>query len=180
MRHPPPCEKGRAFLQHFLDTIPEVATTANILVALILLSSQLKDRVSLAPQPPCAPLQQLCGARKLQEVSTRVDVTTFGVTKLGGQPPLLHTYQGAREPLNGTKGLKLEVSCPCRPLPPPLQRLLGQYPEEWFTEAEPRRLIRAFQGQLEEIRDRIEERNHLAELRYNYLNPLETENSISI
>lgn len=54
MRHPPPCEKGRAFLQHFLDTIPEVATTANILVALILLSSQLKDRVSLAPQSPCA------------------------------------------------------------------------------------------------------------------------------
>lgn len=50
MRHPPPSEKGRAFLQHFLDTIPEVATTANILVALILLSSQLKDRVSLAPQ----------------------------------------------------------------------------------------------------------------------------------
>ncbi|KAF4800236.1 Arachidonate 8S-lipoxygenase [Turdus rufiventris] len=103
MRHPPPSEKGRAFLQHFLDTIPEVATTANILVALILLSSQLKDR-----------------------------------------------------------------------------RLLGQYPEEWFTEAEPRRLIRAFQGRLEEIRDRIEERNHLAELRYNYLNPLEMENSISI
>ncbi|NXD00684.1 LOXE3 isomerase, partial [Certhia familiaris] len=103
MRHPPPCEKGQAFLQHFLDTIPEVATTANILVALILLSSQLKDR-----------------------------------------------------------------------------RLLGQYPEEWFTEAEPRRLIRVFQGRLEEIRDRIEERNHLAELRYNYLNPLETENSISI
>ncbi|XP_039944461.1 hydroperoxide isomerase ALOXE3-like [Hirundo rustica] len=103
MRHPPPCEKGRAFLQHFLDTIPEVATTANILVALILLSSQLKDR-----------------------------------------------------------------------------RLLGQYPEEWFTEAEPRRLIRAFQGQLQEIRERIEERNHQAKLRYNYLNPLETENSISI
>uniref|UniRef100_U3JDD0 Lipoxygenase domain-containing protein n=1 Tax=Ficedula albicollis TaxID=59894 RepID=U3JDD0_FICAL len=103
MRHPPPCEEGRAFLQHFLDTIPEVATTANILVALILLSSQFKDR-----------------------------------------------------------------------------RLLGQYPEEWFTEAEPCRLIRAFQGWLEEIRDRIEERNHLAELRYNYLNPLETENSISI
>ncbi|NWR40128.1 LOXE3 isomerase, partial [Tachuris rubrigastra] len=103
MRHPPPREKGRAFLQHFLDTVPEVATTANILVTLILLSSQLKDR-----------------------------------------------------------------------------RLLGQYPEERFTEAEPRRLIRAFQKQLEEIRDRIEERNYLAELRYNYLNPLETENSISI
>ncbi|XP_027525959.1 hydroperoxide isomerase ALOXE3-like [Corapipo altera] len=103
MRHPPPHEKGRAFLQHFLDTVPEVATTANILVTLILLSSQLKDR-----------------------------------------------------------------------------RLLGQYPEERFTEAEPRRLIRAFQRRLEEIRDQIEERNYLAELRYNYLNPLETENSISI
>ncbi|NWS23390.1 LOXE3 isomerase, partial [Pachyramphus minor] len=44
MRHPPPREKGRTFLQHFLDTVPEVATTANILVTLILLSSQLKDR----------------------------------------------------------------------------------------------------------------------------------------
>ncbi|KAM6993490.1 polyunsaturated fatty acid lipoxygenase ALOX8-like [Passerculus sandwichensis] len=134
MRHPPPSEKGRAFLQHFLDTIPEVATTANILVALILLSSQLKDR--------------LCGPGELQEVPTRVDVTTFGVTKV-------------------------HVAVP-------LQRLLGQYPEEWFTEAEPRRLIRAFQGRLEEIRDRIEDRNQQAELRYNYLNPLETENSISI
>ncbi|NXC63987.1 LOXE3 isomerase, partial [Aleadryas rufinucha] len=104
MCHRPPCEKGRAFLQHFLDTIPEVATTANILVVLILFSSQLKGRVSLAS----------------------------------------HT------------------------------------PKEQFMEAEPRWLIWAFQGRLEEIRDRIEKRNHLAELRYNYLNPLEMENSISI
>ncbi|NXS66544.1 LOXE3 isomerase, partial [Pandion haliaetus] len=103
MRHPPPVTKGKAFLQHFLDTIPEVDTTANILVALILLSSRLKD-----------------------------------------------------------------------------VRLLGQYPEERFTELEPRRIIRTFQGQLEEIWDRIEERNHKAKLRYNYMNPLETENSISI
>uniref|UniRef100_A0A8D0KWE3 Hydroperoxide isomerase ALOXE3 n=1 Tax=Strix occidentalis caurina TaxID=311401 RepID=A0A8D0KWE3_STROC len=103
MRHPPPREKGKAFLQHFLDTVPEVDTTANVLVALILLSSRLKD-----------------------------------------------------------------------------VRLLGQYPEERFTEVEPRRLIRAFQGRLEEIRDHIEERNQWAELRYNYMNPLETENSISI
>ena len=64
---------------------------------------------------------------------------------------------------------------PCVP-----QRLLGQYPEERFTEVEPRRLIRTFQGRLEEIRDSIEERNYHAELRYNYMNPLETENSISI
>ena len=52
MRHPPPAEKGKAFLQHFLDTIPEVDTTANVLVALILLSSRLKDMVSLAPPSP--------------------------------------------------------------------------------------------------------------------------------
>ncbi|KAM6364572.1 hydroperoxide isomerase ALOXE3-like [Pluvialis apricaria] len=103
MRHPPPAEKGRSFLQHFLDTVPEVDTTANILVALILLSSRLKD-----------------------------------------------------------------------------MRFLGQYPEERFTEMEPRRLMRVFQGQLEEMRELIEERNHWAELRYNYMNPLETENSISI
>ncbi|NXW60023.1 ALOX8 lipoxygenase, partial [Eurystomus gularis] len=103
MRHPPPTQKGRAFLQHFLDTIPEVDTTAQILVALTLLSSRLND-----------------------------------------------------------------------------VRFLGQYPEERFTEAEPRQLIRTFQGQLEKIRDHIEERNHGAELRYNYLNPLEIENSISI
>uniref|UniRef100_A0A663EZT6 Arachidonate 12-lipoxygenase, 12R type n=1 Tax=Aquila chrysaetos chrysaetos TaxID=223781 RepID=A0A663EZT6_AQUCH len=62
----------------------------------------------------------------------------------------------------------------------PSQRLLGQYLEERFTEAEPRRIIRTFRGELEEIRDLLEERNHVATLRYNYLNPLETENSISI
>uniref|UniRef100_A0A663F0Z5 Lipoxygenase domain-containing protein n=1 Tax=Aquila chrysaetos chrysaetos TaxID=223781 RepID=A0A663F0Z5_AQUCH len=105
MRHPPPMAKGKTFLQHFLDTLPEVDTTANILVALILLSSRLDDTV---------------------------------------------------------------------------RRLLGQYPEERFTEAEPRRIIRTFRGELEEIRDLLEERNHVATLRYNYLNPLETENSISI
>ncbi|NWX40024.1 LOXE3 isomerase, partial [Steatornis caripensis] len=68
----------------------------------------------------------------------------------------------------------------CPSLCPPPQRLLGQYPEERFTEAEPRRLIRTFQGKLEEIRDSVEERNYRAQLRYNYLNPLEIENSISI
>ncbi|NXJ87055.1 LOXE3 isomerase, partial [Trogon melanurus] len=103
MRHPPPKEKGKGSLHDFLDTIPEVDTTANILVVLTLLSSRLKD-----------------------------------------------------------------------------VRFLGHYPEELFTEAEPRQLIRNFKKQLEEIRDRIEERNHRAELRYNYMNPLEVENSVSI
>ncbi|NXG58366.1 LOXE3 isomerase, partial [Hemiprocne comata] len=103
MRHPPPTAKGKTFLQDFLDTLPEVDTTATILVALILLSSRLKD-----------------------------------------------------------------------------VRLVGQYPAERFTEAEPRGLIRSFQAELEEIREHIEERNHQAQLRYNYMNPLEVENSISI
>ncbi|KAM9211650.1 hydroperoxide isomerase ALOXE3-like [Leptosomus discolor] len=103
MRHPPPSEKGKAFLQHFLDTVPEVATTAQNLVALTLLSTRLSD-----------------------------------------------------------------------------VRFLGHYPEERFTEAEPQRLIRAFQAQLKEIQERIEERNYRAELRYSYMNPKETENSISI
>uniref|UniRef100_A0A8B9P6Q3 Uncharacterized protein n=1 Tax=Apteryx owenii TaxID=8824 RepID=A0A8B9P6Q3_APTOW len=102
MRHPPPEEKGRAFEQHFLDTVPEVDTTANILVALILLSSRLDDR------------------------------------------------------------------------------RLGQYPEERFTEPEPRRLIRDFRRRLEELGDDVEERHRAAELRYRYLDPRETENSISI
>ncbi|NXC41906.1 LOXE3 isomerase, partial [Penelope pileata] len=103
MRHPPPSQKGTAFLQHFLDTVPEVDTTANILVALVLLSSRLDD-----------------------------------------------------------------------------VRLLGHYPEERFTEPRPRQLIRAFQRELEEIRDHIEQRNYRAELRYSYMNPPEIENSISI
>ncbi|NWW86639.1 LOXE3 isomerase, partial [Rhynochetos jubatus] len=103
MRHPPPSEKGKAFLQEFLDTVPEVDTTATILVALILLSSRLKD-----------------------------------------------------------------------------VRLLGQYPEERFTELEPRQLIRLFQVRLQEIQDHIEERNYQAKLRYNYMNPMEVENSITI
>ncbi|KAM6225670.1 polyunsaturated fatty acid lipoxygenase ALOX15B-like [Spheniscus humboldti] len=103
MCHPLPAEKGKAFLQHFLNPVPEVDTTANILVALFLLSLRLSGVVN-AP---------------------------------------------------------------------------GTYLEERFMEVEPHWLIRAFQGQLEEIRDRIEERNHWAKLRYNYMNLLETENSIS-
>ncbi|KAF1508817.1 Hydroperoxide isomerase ALOXE3, partial [Eudyptula minor novaehollandiae] len=102
MCHPLPAEKGKAFLQHFLNPVPQVDNTANILVALILLSSRLSGHL-----------------------------------------------------------------------------LLGQYLEERFTEVEPHWLMRAFRGQLEEIWDRIEERNHWAKLRYNYMNLLETENSIS-
>ncbi|KAM9258625.1 LOW QUALITY PROTEIN: polyunsaturated fatty acid lipoxygenase ALOX15B-like [Morus bassanus] len=103
MCHPPPAAKGKAFPQNFLETVPEVDTTADIVVALVLLSSRLS-----------------------------------AVT------------------------------------------LLGHYPEERFTEAEPRRLIRNFQARLQEIWDHIKERNYQDSLRYNYMNPRKTENSISI
>ncbi|XP_025934860.1 hydroperoxide isomerase ALOXE3-like [Apteryx rowi] len=59
-------------------------------------------------------------------------------------------------------------------------RFLGQYPEEHFTEQKPKRLIRAFQERLQEITEEIEERNNPVELPYNYLNPKQIENSISI
>ncbi|XP_059574160.1 hydroperoxide isomerase ALOXE3-like [Alligator mississippiensis] len=59
-------------------------------------------------------------------------------------------------------------------------RLLGDYREEHFTEQEPKRLIRAFQRDLKEIADDIELRNQMVELPYNYMNPQEMENSVSI
>ncbi|KAL9822868.1 LOW QUALITY PROTEIN: polyunsaturated fatty acid lipoxygenase ALOX15B-like [Geothlypis trichas] len=173
MRHPPPSKKGRAFLQHFLDTIPEVATTANILVALILLSSQLKDRVSLAPQSPCAPSNSSVGLGNCKRCPQGWMSPPLVSPSLGDTHHCSTPTRVPENPQIAPRGSRVPDAVS-------LQRLLGQYPEEWFTEAEPRRLIRAFQGRLEEIRDRIEERNHLAELRYNYLNPLETENSISI
>ncbi|XP_009876022.1 PREDICTED: hydroperoxide isomerase ALOXE3-like, partial [Apaloderma vittatum] len=43
MRHSPPREKGKGSLQDFLDTVPEIDTTANIVVVITLLSSRLKD-----------------------------------------------------------------------------------------------------------------------------------------
>ncbi|XP_069739140.1 LOW QUALITY PROTEIN: polyunsaturated fatty acid lipoxygenase ALOX15B [Phaenicophaeus curvirostris] len=103
MRLAPPQRKGQGSLTHLLETLPDVATTANILVALILLSSQLDDR-----------------------------------------------------------------------------RVLGEFPEVLFTEGGPRALVRALQGRLAALRDRIEERNEGAELRYGVLSPREVENSVSI
>nr|XP_056719189.1 hydroperoxide isomerase ALOXE3-like isoform X1 [Euleptes europaea] len=60
------------------------------------------------------------------------------------------------------------------------RRPLGYYPDEHFTEEEPKRFIKAFQDHLAEISEEINKRNRSLPLPYNYMNPSEIENSISI
>ncbi|XP_070810070.1 hydroperoxide isomerase ALOXE3-like [Pituophis catenifer annectens] len=60
------------------------------------------------------------------------------------------------------------------------KRSLGYYPEEHFTEEGPKNVIAAFQKHLAKISQEIQERNRRLPLPYNYLNPPEVENSISI
>ncbi|XP_069502562.1 hydroperoxide isomerase ALOXE3-like [Ambystoma mexicanum] len=55
---------------------------------------------------------------------------------------------------------------------------LGSYSEEYFTEEEPKRWLRDFRVRLEQIASRIEKRNESLNLKYNYLNPRNIENSI--
>ncbi|XP_069072035.1 hydroperoxide isomerase ALOXE3-like [Pleurodeles waltl] len=57
---------------------------------------------------------------------------------------------------------------------------LGWYSEEYFTEEEPKQCLKDFQLRVAQIALRIEERNRSLALKYNYLNPKEIENSISI
>ncbi|XP_030402125.1 arachidonate 12-lipoxygenase, 12R-type [Gopherus evgoodei] len=59
-------------------------------------------------------------------------------------------------------------------------RSLGTYPDEHFTEEEPKRLIKAFQGRLAQISQEIQERNKSLPIPYRYLDPLQIENSTSI
>ncbi|XP_065273060.1 hydroperoxide isomerase ALOXE3-like [Emys orbicularis] len=59
-------------------------------------------------------------------------------------------------------------------------RPLGYYPEEHFTEAEPKRLIAAFQARLAEISKEIQQRNKSLPISYPYLDPAEVQNSVSI
>uniref|UniRef100_A0A3P9MN05 Arachidonate 15-lipoxygenase type B n=1 Tax=Oryzias latipes TaxID=8090 RepID=A0A3P9MN05_ORYLA len=57
---------------------------------------------------------------------------------------------------------------------------LGVYPEEHFTEETPRKFIKIFQAQLEELSNNIIARNKKLEVPYTYLNPREVENSVAI
>ncbi|XP_034613196.1 hydroperoxide isomerase ALOXE3-like [Trachemys scripta elegans] len=59
-------------------------------------------------------------------------------------------------------------------------RSLGTYPDEHFTEEEPKRLITAFQGRLAQISQVIQERNKSLPIPYRYLDPHQIENSTSI
>ncbi|XP_078525501.1 hydroperoxide isomerase ALOXE3-like [Lissotriton helveticus] len=60
------------------------------------------------------------------------------------------------------------------------RRPLGTYPDELFTEEEPKRCIKAFQERLSHISAEIESRNASLPIKYNYLNPKVIENSVSI
>ncbi|XP_069072574.1 hydroperoxide isomerase ALOXE3-like isoform X2 [Pleurodeles waltl] len=59
-------------------------------------------------------------------------------------------------------------------------RPLGTFPDELFTEEEPKRCIKAFQERLSQISAEIESRNKSLPLKYTYLNPKVVENSVSI
>lgn len=57
---------------------------------------------------------------------------------------------------------------------------LGQYSEDLFTEAGPRRLIDRFQAELKKVEEEIQRQNQGLELQYLYLLPSRVENSITI
>ncbi|XP_078527062.1 hydroperoxide isomerase ALOXE3-like [Lissotriton helveticus] len=59
-------------------------------------------------------------------------------------------------------------------------RPLGTYPDELFTEEEPKQCIKSFQERLSQISAEIESRNASLPLKYDYLNPKVIENSVSI
>ncbi|XP_038157960.1 polyunsaturated fatty acid lipoxygenase ALOX15B-like [Cyprinodon tularosa] len=56
----------------------------------------------------------------------------------------------------------------------------GDYPEEHFTEKEPRRRIEAFQKELKQLSDEIKKRNKKLDFPYEYLDPEKIGNSVTI
>ncbi|XP_072904988.1 arachidonate 12-lipoxygenase, 12S-type [Hemitrygon akajei] len=65
-----------------------------------------------------------------------------------------------------------------RPLPNKI--LLGFFEEKYFTEPDAKKIIAEFQQDLKEIERQIEARNQNLELKYQYMQPTNIENSISI
>ncbi|XP_067412557.1 hydroperoxide isomerase ALOXE3-like [Emydura macquarii macquarii] len=59
-------------------------------------------------------------------------------------------------------------------------RPLGYYPDQHFTEEEPKQLIATFQACLAEISKEIRQRNKSLPISYPYLDPAEVQNSVSI
>ncbi|KAM4595824.1 hydroperoxide isomerase ALOXE3-like [Fundulus diaphanus] len=57
---------------------------------------------------------------------------------------------------------------------------LGDYPEEHFTEEKPCELIKKFQQDLTKLSKKIEKRNNKLDLPYEYLDPKNVENSVTI
>uniref|UniRef100_A0A3B4FR53 Lipoxygenase domain-containing protein n=1 Tax=Pundamilia nyererei TaxID=303518 RepID=A0A3B4FR53_9CICH len=57
---------------------------------------------------------------------------------------------------------------------------LGQYPEDHFTEEIPRKILKDFQMELEDLSFVIKARNKRLEVPYTYMDPAEVENSVAI
>uniref|UniRef100_A0AAX7UA20 Arachidonate 15-lipoxygenase type B n=1 Tax=Astatotilapia calliptera TaxID=8154 RepID=A0AAX7UA20_ASTCA len=57
---------------------------------------------------------------------------------------------------------------------------LGQYPEDHFTEEIPRKILKDFQMELEDLSLVIKARNKRLEVPYTYMDPAEVENSVAI
>lgn len=57
---------------------------------------------------------------------------------------------------------------------------LGQYPEEHFIEEIPRKILKDFQMELEDLSLVIKARNKRLEVPYTYMDPAELENSVAI
>ncbi|XP_034543074.1 hydroperoxide isomerase ALOXE3-like [Notolabrus celidotus] len=57
---------------------------------------------------------------------------------------------------------------------------LGRYPEDHFSEEIPHKLIKAFQGELQDLSEAIKARNKDLEVPYTYMDPTEVENSVAI
>ncbi|XP_035985630.1 hydroperoxide isomerase ALOXE3 [Fundulus heteroclitus] len=57
---------------------------------------------------------------------------------------------------------------------------LGDYPEEHFTEEKPRELIKKFQQDLTKLSEKIKERNKNLPVPYEYLDPENVQNSVTI